>query len=363
MKIVTIVGARPQFIKGAVVSRAIADHNKSGSGPKITEIIIHTGQHYDHSMSGIFFDEMEIPIPDINLDVRSGRHGEMTGAMMVGIERKMLEIKPDIALVYGDTNSTMAGAVAAAKLNVPVAHVEAGLRSFNRKMPEEVNRVVTDHLSSILFCPSAASAAHLAREGITEGVHVVGDVMCDAALHYKKRAKPVTAGEPFALCTIHRAENTDNIANLKAIIDALSECPVKVVLALHPRTREAMQRHGLVWPSKVSVHEPFSYLAMLGYLEACSFVITDSGGLQKEAYFMGRKCVTVRGETEWTELVDAGANIVAGIETGAVISAMRWAMQSGIPAREGIYGDGRAGSKIVELLANARRTAPRLALL
>jgi len=350
MHILTIVGARPQFVKAAVVSRAIEAYNRDAGARLITETIVHTGQHYDYNMSDVFFDEMEIPKPAVNLSIGSGKHGEMTGAMLAAIEREMIDRKPDITLVYGDTNSTMAGALAAAKLHIPVAHVEAGLRSFNRTMPEEINRVVTDHVSSILFCPSDASAKQLAAEGVTSGVHVVGDVMYDAALHYGGKAAVVKPEAPFALCTIHRAENTDDLGRLGGILEGLAKSPVQVILALHPRTKAVAEKSGVKWPANVRVCEPFSYFNMLGYLKACSFVITDSGGLQKEAYFFGRKCITVRNETEWTELVESGANRLAGTDPERIISAMGWAMNDSAAVPDSIYGNGKAGEKIVDII-------------
>lgn len=351
MQILTIVGARPQFVKAAVVSRAIGAYNSKAGVDTVKETIIHTGQHYDYNMSDVFFDEMEIPRPAVNLSVGSGNHGEMTGSMLAAIEREMIERKPDITLVYGDTNSTMAGALAAVKLHIPVAHVEAGLRSFNRAMPEEINRVVTDHVSTILFCPSDSSASQLAREGITSGVHVVGDVMYDAVIHYGEKAAVIKVDSPFALCTIHRAENTDDMTRFNGILEGLSRSPVQIFLALHPRTRAVVEKNGVKWPSNVIVHEPFSYFNMLGYLKACSFVITDSGGLQKEAYFFGKKCVTVRDETEWTELVEAGANRVAGTEPDRIAEAIEWAANGGLGSRGQIYGKGNAGELIVNTLA------------
>lgn len=340
-------------MKAAVVSRAIAAYNARAGSVRLTEAILHTGQHYDHNMSGVFFAEMEIPEPAVNLSIGSGLHGETTGAMIAGIEREIIGRKPDIVLVYGDTNSTMAGALAAAKLNVPVAHVEAGLRSFNRRMPEEINRVVTDHVASILLCPSKNSAEQLAREGVTEGVHVTGDVMYDAIVHYRKKAEPVKIDGPFALCTIHRAENTDDPERLAAIFAGLATCPIKIILPLHPRTRGMIERTGIALPENVDGCEPFSYLATLSHLASCSFVITDSGGLQKEAYFSGRKCVTLRDETEWTELVDAGANVLAGADPDRMASAMRWALSKSAPVFKPVYGDGNAGGKIVEILAGS----------
>jgi len=347
--VLTVVGARPQFVKAAVVSRAIQSLNDTGSARRISEEIIHTGQHYDHGMSQVFFDEMNIPAPTMNLAVGSGRHGETTGAMLAGIERILEERRPHCLLVYGDTNSTLAGALAAAKTHVPVIHVEAGLRSFNRRMPEEINRVVTDHLSTLLLCPSARSREHLAREGITEGVHVVGDVMCDAVHHYLRNARRPSLTEPFALCTLHRAENTDDPARLTAILDALNSSPLPIFLPLHPRTRAFLDKNGIRLPARLVVAEPLPYFDMLGYLQHCRFVITDSGGLQKEAYFLGKRCITIRDETEWTELVEIGANRVVGADPDAIRDAFQW-VQADLQV-EPIYGSGDAGLQIANLVS------------
>ena len=345
----TVVGARPQFIKAAVVSRAVARHNDAGHGPTIREEIVHTGQHYDHNMSQSFFDEMEIPQPVVNLAVGSGNHGAATGAMLAGIERELLDRRPDILLVYGDTNSTLAGALAAVKLHVPVAHVEAGLRSFNRKMPEEINRLVTDHVATLLLCPSQPSKTQLAAEGITHGVHVVGDVMFDAVRHYRRKAIPPTTPEPFALASIHRAENTDDPARLRGILAAMGQSPVPVVLPLHPRTRKILHRDAVDVADRVHIIDPLSYFGMLGHLDRCAFVITDSGGLQKEAFFFGRRCITVRDETEWTELVDCGANRVVGADQSAIVASFPWA-QLPLTDLAPLYGSGQAGAEIVQHL-------------
>jgi UDP-GlcNAc3NAcA epimerase len=349
LKLLTVVGARPQFIKAAVVSRAIAEHNATSPLVPIEEDIVHTGQHYDDGMSQVFFDDLAIPRPAVNLHAGSGNHGEVTGVMLAGIERELLAERPDRVLVYGDTNSTLAGALAAAKVHVPVVHVEAGLRSYNRRMPEEINRVVTDCLSAVLFCPSESARENLAREGITQGVHVVGDVMYDAVLHYRRRAVPPDVHTPFALCTLHRAENTDAPHRLRSILAALADSPVPVVLPLHPRTRKFLQQEAIQLDDRVRLLEPVSYFAMLGYLERCSFVVTDSGGLQKEAYFLGKRCITVRDETEWTELVTCGANRLAGADPDAIRAAFAWALEPFDFGRE-VYGRGDAGQKIIRLM-------------
>lgn len=351
LHILTVVGARPQFVKAAVVSRAITA--AAASGRAIRESLVHTGQHYDHGMSRVFFEEMSIPEPCANLAIGGGSHGAMTGRMLEALEHEFMERRPDVVLVYGDTNSTLAGALAAAKLHVPVAHVEAGLRSFNRRMPEEVNRVVTDHLAALLFCPSASASAQLAREGITAGVHVTGDVMVDALLQYRERAVPPDLPQPFALATLHRAENTDDPARLGAILGALARAPVPVLLPLHPRTRGALGHGGGASSDNLRIVKPLSYFHMLGALDACSFVATDSGGLQKEAYAFGKKCLVLRDETEWTELVEVGANRVVGADSARITAAFDWAMQP-LRATRPVYGDGHAGRAIVELLLTAR---------
>ena len=352
MRFLTVLGARPQFIKAAAVSRAIAEHNRNHPDRPIHEEIIHTGQHYDHGMSQVFFDEMEIPAPAANLNIGSGTHGAMTGAMLAGLEREMLQRRPDRVLVYGDTNSTLAGALAAAKLHIPVAHVEAGLRSFNRAMPEEINRVVADHVADLLLCPSENARRQLEREGITRGAHVIGDVMYDAFLHYQPKAIDPGRPGPFALATIHRAENTDNPARLANILHALERSPVPVVLPLHPRTRKILDQQGIRPNHRVELREPLSYFDILGHLRACAFVITDSGGLQKEAYFAGKKCITARDQTEWVELTALDANRLGGDLSGDVDALFAWALSPGA-FHETLYGDGRASVKCVEILLNA----------
>ena len=347
MKIVTIVGARPQFVKAAVVSRAIAAHNEKSGTPVIDEMIVHTGQHYDYALSQSFFVELEIPAPDVNLGIGSGLHGAMTGAMMAGIETVLLDRRPDLVLVYGDTNSTMAGALAATKLNLPVAHVEAGLRSFNRKMPEEINRIVTDRVSNLLFCPTETAVRHLAAEGIKAGVFLVGDVMLDAAIYSRKKAI-IPERNGFALATIHRAENTDDAERLRSIIRALERSPVPVVMPVHPRTRKALNDNGIRLSGAIESIEPISYFSMLGHLDQCDFVVTDSGGLQKEAYFLGKKCITLRHETEWSELVECGVNRVVGHDDDNIVAAFEWAREPMAESQPALYGTGRAGETIVK---------------
>ncbi|WP_416879640.1 non-hydrolyzing UDP-N-acetylglucosamine 2-epimerase, partial [Litorimonas sp.] len=317
MKVMTIVGARPQFVKAAVVSRAFNKHRED-----ITEIIVHTGQHYDENMSEVFFDELEIPKPHINLGIGGGSHGQNTGRMLEKLEAAMLDVRPDWILVYGDTDSTLAAALAAIKIHIPVAHIEAGLRSFNRQMPEEINRILTDHISSLLFAPTRAGRNNLISEGIEEAkIYLSGDVMYDAAMFYKERARrPVLKNDlvltpnEFVLCTIHRAENTDSNDRMKGIMKGLEDSGLKIILPLHPRTRKKIDEIGLKIPANVYTIDPVGYLEMV-WLEAnCRAVATDSGGVQKEAYFHGKPCVTLRDETEWIELIEVGANCVVGAD-------------------------------------------------
>jgi len=352
MKIVTIVGARPQFIKAAPVSKAL---RKAGH----EEFLVHTGQHYDHALSQIFFDEMGIPQPDVNLGVGSGSHGRQTGEMLMRLEKVIQEQKPDWVLVYGDTNSTLAGALAACKLHIPVAHVEAGLRSFNKKMPEEINRILTDHVSDMLFCPTDTAVSNLAREGITAGVYHVGDVMYDAAVIFGDIAERKStilkqhnlSPRQYALATVHRAENTDDDARLSNIMEGLAKigqqhCPV--ILPLHPRTRQALNRIG--YPvSKDSGQKnivflnPVSFLDMVLLEKNENLILTDSGGVQKEAYFHGVPCITLRDETEWVETVESGWNQIAGSDTDAIVKAFNHA-KTGMELKN--YGEGEARKKI-----------------
>ena len=352
IKILTVVGARPQFIKAAVVSRAISRHNSTGAAATmLREEICHTGQHYDRGMSQVFFDEMGIPSPSANLGVGSGLHGETTAKMLIEIEREVIKRRPDLVLVYGDTNSTLAAALASAKLNLLLAHVEAGLRSFNRRMPEEINRLVTDHVAQLLFCPSVYSIEQLKREGITKGIHVVGDVMYDAFLHYSSKAISPSFHGPFVLATIHRAENTDDLGRLKGIMLALDDCPLPVVLSVHPRTRAALNQLRFQPRGSLNLTEPLSYFQMIGYLQASTFVVTDSGGLQKEAYFAEKRCITIRDETEWVELVEEGVNRIVGADEDRIKAAFRWSMEEGVELQsENLYGDGHSGEKIVQII-------------
>jgi UDP-GlcNAc3NAcA epimerase len=361
-KIVTIIGARPQFIKAAVLSRLI---RSAAWNNKFTEVLVHTGQHYDQNMSDVFFTEMEIPKPDYNLNIGSGTHGKMTGEMLIQIENVLLKEKPDIVLVYGDTNSTIAGALAAAKLHIPVAHVEAGLRSFWKYMPEEQNRILTDHLADWLFCPTETAIQNLRNEGITNGVFNTGDIMFDAHLFYRQilenelnNRNSRLAGiagitesllqKEFALATVHRAENTDDTVKLTEIIDALSALPIPVIWPLHPRTRKTIENQGLLLGENMVVIEPVGYFQMLELELKCSCIITDSGGVQKEAFFAKKPCITLREQTEWVETVDSGWNTLAGTNADAILQAFNKTM---LPMNNvNVFGNGESGQIILKLL-------------
>jgi len=350
MKVLTVVGARPQFIKAAPVSRVI---RKQGE-----EILVHTGQHYDKSMSDVFFDELHIPVPDYHLHVGSKSHGAQTGQMLEKIEEVLVKEKPDCVLVYGDTNSTLAGALAASKLHIPVAHVEAGLRSFNRRMPEEINRVLTDHVSEWLFCPTETAIRHLASEGITKGVHLVGDVMLDAVQYNSRLAHEKSSVlrdiglEPgtFVLITLHRAENTDDPARLSEIIGAINELPLPAVFPLHPRTNNKLKAMNLsISNPNVRVIEPVGYLDMLQLEVNAKKILTDSGGVQKEAFFAKVPCITMRDETEWTETVELGTNVLVGANRDRILEAMEQ-FEVDFAQVPDVFGDGRAAEAIVERL-------------
>ena len=355
MKIVTIIGARPQFIKAAAVSRVFSVSSE------VEEVIVHTGQHFDANMSDVFFEEMCIPRPHYNLNINGLGHGAMTGQMLEKIEEVLLKEKPEWVLVYGDTNSTIAGALAAKKLHIKVAHVEAGLRSFNMDMPEEINRILTDRISDVLFCPTDTAMANLEREGFGNiDCRIVknGDVMQDAALFYAdKSRKPEKDIIPpkFVLCTVHRAENTDDQERLRSIFKALeiiSES-VPVVLPLHPRTKGKLAVIGYDFTnSKICFIEPFGYLEMVWLLKNCTLVMTDSGGLQKEAYFFGKYCVTMRDETEWVELVENGFNVLAGSDTTKIVESFQLlSKKDGKGFEKRLYGEGTAGEMVMlELL-------------
>ncbi|CAN5544720.1 UDP-N-acetylglucosamine 2-epimerase (non-hydrolyzing) [soil metagenome] len=350
-KIITVVGARPQFVKAAPVSRALKNVG-------IDETIIHTGQHSDANMSDVFFEELKIPRPSYFLGISALTHGAMTGEMIKRIEELLLRENPDAVLVYGDTNSTLAGALAAAKLNIPIAHVEAGLRSFNMRMPEEINRTLTDRISKWLFCPTGSAVQNLKAEGFNTPnfrIENVGDVMLDAALHFRKDArwpKSVSAelqDMPFILCTIHRQESVDDPGALQHILLALEEIAesTPIVWPVHPRARKMMQQLGLKAP-KLNLIEPVGYLEMLALLAACSIVATDSGGLQKEAYFAGKHCLVLRTETEWVELVKIGANTICGTSRDSILRSYH--SHRSATQNPNLYGDGTAAKKISERL-------------
>jgi len=351
MRVMTIIGARPQFIKAAVVSRAFSEHR-----PDVKEVIVHTGQHYDANMSDVFFDELDIPRPDYNLGIGGGSHGQNTGRMIENLEGLMIAEKPDWVLVYGDTDSTLAGALAASKLHIRVAHVEAGLRSFNRRMPEEINRILTDHIADLLFAPTESGRKNLINEGISEEkIRLVGDVMYDASLFYKEKARKPQLhaelevnGDDFVLCTIHRAENTDDRQRLNNIFQGLGDSNETIVLPMHPRTRAKMADHGIAIPENVWVIDPVGYLEMVWLETNCRLVATDSGGVQKEAYFFGKPCVTMRDETEWVELVEIGANSIVGADPALIANQLNTSEYKAYTS--GLYGDGFSGLKITRII-------------
>ena len=352
MRVVTIVGARPQFVKLAPVSQALR--------PGHEEFVVHTGQHYDDRMSRAIFEDLGIREPDLNLGIGSASHGAQTAAALTGVEKVVLERRPDLVLVYGDTNATLAGALVAAKCQVPLAHVEAGLRSFRRSMPEEVNRVVADHCSDLLLAPTPLAVVNLRREGIVEGVHWTGDVMFDVALANRERARQRFAAlaaehgleaKRFLLATVHRAENTDRPETLAAILDGLGACGEPVLLPLHPRTRKMLDEFGLGGrvPAAVRLTEPAGYLDMLALEANARVILTDSGGVQKEGYFAGTPVVTLREETEWEETVTAGWNQVVGTDPARVAEAVA-AARPGLPIAA--YGEGDAARRIVQVLTD-----------
>lgn len=357
MKIVTVVGARPQFIKASVVSAALKSHCQ--------EVLVHTGQHYDANMSDVFFEELKIPHPAYNLGIGSGTHGRQTGEMLIGVEEVLFKEKPDAVLVYGDTNSTLAGALAASKLHIPVAHVEAGLRSHNMRMPEEQNRILSDHISTWLFCPTETARKSLAHEGIEQGVFVTGDVMLDSVLHFRKVAlenpekrKIYDAlgivPKQYRLATLHRAETTDGgEAAIERIFDAFEQLPDRVVVPIHPRTRglaeEALQRRGY---RNIQLIDPVGYLEMLLLTSGARQVLTDSGGLQKEAWFMEVPCVTLRKETEWVETLAGGWNVLADLTTSDILEKALHTAQDPAAREAQPFGDGHASEKIASILCS-----------
>ncbi len=347
-KIVTILGARPQFIKAAAVSSVFADF--------FEEIIVHTGQHYDANMSDVFFDELGIPHPKYHLNVGSGSHGAMTGAMLVAIEEVLLEEEPDYVMVYGDTNSTLAGALAASKLLIPVIHVEAGLRSFNMAMPEEQNRILTDHISNLLFVPTQTAIDNLVREGITKGVHNVGDVMFDGILHFSKIAAEKSeilaqlgvSDNAYLLCTIHRAENTNDISRLKGIVKGLNNSKEQIILPLHPRTQKYLNDYEITLGENIRVIEPVGYLDMVRLETGAKKIVTDSGGVQKEAFFLGKPCITMRDETEWVETVENGWNVIVGADAEKITQAIN-SFEPTIE-RKNYFGNGTAARQMADLI-------------
>lgn len=351
LKIVTIIGARPQFIKAAAVSRLLRDD--------ADEIILHTGQHYDENLSKVFFDELDIPNPEYNLGVGSGTHGVQTGEMLGKIEAVLIDTQPDWVIVYGDTNSTLAGALAAAKLHIKVAHVEAGLRSFNRRMPEEINRILTDHISDLLFCPSDVAVHNLANEGIKEMAIIVGDVMADSLCFAAEKAEKQSdileslglKPSQYYLATVHRAENTDDPIRLKNIFDALTSLDMKVVFPIHPRTRQAVENYryqDYFSASNIELINPLGYLDMVRLEGSARMILTDSGGIQKEAYWLQVPCVTLRGETEWVETVQSGWNKLAGGDKENILEkVLHFKVPENYPT---LYGDGKAARKIIDIL-------------
>jgi UDP-GlcNAc3NAcA epimerase len=355
IKVLTILGARPQFIKAGTISRTIRNYDS------IKEVIVHTGQHYDQNMSDIFFDEMMIPKPNYFLGIGGKSHGAMTGQMIEKIEEVAVVEKPDWILVYGDTNSTLAGALVASKLHIKLAHIEAGLRSFNMKMPEEINRILTDRVSNVLFCPTSTAVINLQKEGFEKfdcKIILSGDVMQDGALFYKSYAtKPnIKISDDFVLCTIHRAENTDDINRLKSIFFALEEIGKSktIVLPIHPRTKKIIENMNLDIKNILLI-EPVGYLEMVWLIENCSLVMTDSGGLQKEAFFFAKPCITLRDETEWIELIDNGFNILTGADSYKILDAYKNFRNNKVDYSINLYGNGQASEKIIKYLIGVEK--------
>ncbi|MBE0447873.1 MAG: UDP-N-acetylglucosamine 2-epimerase (non-hydrolyzing) [Actinobacteria bacterium] len=351
LKIATVVGARPQFIKSLLVSNEIRKTCR--------EILIHTGQHYDHNMSVIFFEEMGIPEPDYNLGVGSGNQGAQTAQMLARIESVLIEEKPDALLVYGDTNSTLAGALAASKLHIPVAHVEAGLRSFDKKMPEEINRIVADHISDILFCPTQTAVDNLKNEGIAKGIELVGDVMYDLALRFGRIAEERSdilnklglQPKEYLLATIHRSANTDEVKNLKVLLETFVESGERIIFPIHPRTRKVIDDIGLndiIDGSHIRLIDPVGYIDFLKLEKNAAKILTDSGGVQKEAFFFAVPCITLRDTTEWIETVGSGWNILVNVDKELLLNQISEFNPSGEPAR--LFGDGKASLYIAQRL-------------
>lgn len=353
-KILTIVGARPQFVKAAALSRQLS---KIG----LDEVLVHTGQHFDENMAEVFFRQMNIPKPKYNLGINSLSHGAMTGRMLEEIEKVLLTEKPDLVVVFGDTNSTLAGALAASKLHIPLAHVEAGLRSFNMKMPEEVNRILTDRISNLLFCPTETAVDNLNREGFNNfenRVENVGDVMYDVALYYSQLSKTRSklsseisnSRKPVVLVTLHRQENTDNLGRLNSIVGALNKLSKEfnIVLPIHPRTKRVIERQSI--GLNFQPIDPVGYFDMIELLKECAFVISDSGGLQKESFFFEKQCLIIRDETEWTELVELGYNHIVGADTDRILKMADEVLANKISFNHKPYGNGNAAEKIAESL-------------
>lgn len=357
MRILTIVGARPQFIKAAPVSRAIQQRN--AGQPIVEEIIVHTGQHYDKNMSDIFFRQLALPHPAYNLQAGSGSQAGQTAAIMKKSEEVMLAEKPDMVVIYGDTNSTLAGALTASKLGIPIAHIEAGLRSFNRCMPEEINRIVADRLSDLLLCPTRQAIQWLKDEGIERGVCLTGDVMYDAALLFSDLAARHSAilnalhlePKSYYLATIHRAENTDHAGTLSALIDGLGLLSHPVILPAHPRLRVKLQEHAITFlPANIRLIEPVSFLDMIRLEQNALMILTDSGGVQKEAYFYKVPCITLRNETEWIETLEGGWNVLVGADREQILRATQRPLPQNTPGNP--FGDGHAAEKIVDCIVN-----------
>jgi UDP-GlcNAc3NAcA epimerase len=352
LKIISIVGARPQFIKCAPLSRELRKSHQ--------ELLIHTGQHYDPEMSQIFFDELKIPKPDWHLGVGSGTHGRQTGEILAFTEKILMRERPDLVIVFGDTNSTLGGALAAAKLHIPVAHVEAGLRSFDRTMPEEINRILTDHISDLLFCPTRTATENLAKEGISRGVYMVGDIMVDAIRHNLEIAElqsPILeklglTDNDYAVATIHRPGNTDNRENLTSIVEALGESGKKIIFPVHPRTKKYLTEFGL-WerlPGNIHGIDPLGYLDMLKLMRHASKIVTDSGGIQKEGYVLGVPCITLRENTEWVETLTGGWNILTGADKKKILSALLTGARA--KSDNSAFGKGDTAERIVKIIAS-----------
>ena len=351
MKCVTVLGARPQFVKAAPVSAAMIDAGTD-------EVLVHTGQHFDYEMSQVFFDELNIPEPKYNLAISGGLHGRMTGRMLEAVEEVIEKERPDCVLVYGDTNSTLSGSLAAAKLHVPVAHMEAGIRSYNKNMPEEINRILTDHVSSLLLCPSETAVENLKKEGINDGVMMVGDVMADAA----NLANSIVQDNPtylppiegfdweqgYDLLTLHRAENTDEKSRIDSIFGALNEIKNPLIFPVHPRTRDTIAKANVFLSDNIIICEPLSYLSMTALMNGASRVFTDSGGLQKEAYWAHKPCITLREETEWVETLDDNANQLVGADAQLILAAVEKTNQ--VSFKSALYGDGNSAPRCVSAI-------------